>query len=209
MEEQQIKKIIYGDKGRVVIQLESGAELALYRKEIRSLPLEEGELLLREGEWIPEELYRKILTSVIGIRAKKRALFLLEQMDRTRQQLREKLERSGYPAECVEEAVAYAERYHYIDDFRYARHYICYHQQKKSRQKLKYDLMQKGVSKDLAEQALLEVFDSDERQKIRQLLEKRHYNADRADEREQRRMYQFLQRRGFRHEDILNVMQKC
>ncbi len=207
MWERRIREIIPKEKGRLLFRLECGTEFMLYRREIRSLPPQE-QVFFEEGGQIPEELYQKILSEFIGIRAKKRALFLLEQMDRTSHQLREKLMRSGYPQECVEQALLYVGQYHYIDDFRYAKHYIGYHQHRKSRQKLKMDLLQKGVPKDMAEEALAEVFDSDERGKIGELLCRRGYDADTADKREQRRTYQFLLRRGFRCEDILAVM-KC
>lgn len=204
MQELQITKIVPESKGRVCIRFENGTEMTLYRGEIRSFSQTEGSLLLTEGAYIPIELYEKAL-SVVTIRAKKRALFLLEQMDRTEQQLKEKLKKNGYPEACIEAAVSYVIEFHYIDDLRYAEHYIRYHQQKKSRQKLKMDLMQKGVAKDTIEQALEEFFDSDERRKILALLEKRHYDAA-CDRKEQQRTYQFLMRRGFKSSDILSVM---
>lgn len=131
---------------------------------------------------------------------------MLEKMDRTEQQLIEKLKTNGYPEECIEDAVAYVKKYHYIDDLRYAEHYIRYHQQKKSRQKLKMDLMQKGVRKDVIEQALEENFESDEMRQIRELLEKRRYDKTDSDEKEKRRTYAFLMRRGYRSSDILSAL---
>ena len=119
-------------------------------------------------------------------------------MDRTESQLCEKLRQNGYPEECVAAAVEYVKQYHYIDDLRYAKQYIRYHQQKKSSQRLKMDLMKKGVGREQIEQALAEEFVSDERAQIAELLEKRHYDAAQADRREQQRMYQFLMRRGFK-----------
>ena len=105
-------------------------------------------------------------------------------------------------------AVEYVKQYHYIDDLRYAKQYIRYHQQKKSSQRLKMDLMKKGVGREQIEQALAEEFVSDERAQIAELLEKRHYDAAQADRRERQRMYQFLMRRGFKSSDILAVMRE-
>lgn len=208
-QEVQIVSVVPGTKGKVNIRFETGVEMALYRGELRGLPHQEGRLLLREEAYIPPELYRKLLYEIVGLRAKKRAMFLLEQMDRTEHQLREKLKKNGYPEECVEEAVLYVKKYHYIDDLRYATHYIKYHQQKKSRQKLKMDLMQKGVKKDIIEIAMEENFDSDEKRQIKELLEKRRYNYADADEKETRRTYQFLMRRGYKSSDILGVLKKA
>ena len=206
MAELQIVAVVPKEKRRVSIRFENGTEITLYRSELRGLPLGESNLLMQEGSYVPEALYQKLLNEIVGIRAKKRALFLLEKMDRTEAQLYDKLRQNGYPEECVTAAVEYVKSYHYIDDLRYAKTYVRYHQQKKSRQRLKMDLIQKGVAKHTIEQALEEEFASDEREKIKALLEKKHYDSVRADAKEQQRMYQFLLRRGYKSSDILGVM---
>ena len=200
--------VVPGSKGKVNIRFEDGVEVAMYRGELCKLTAQEEQLLLREGAYVPDWLYQKVLQEIVGLRAKKRAMFLLEQRDYTEQQLMEKLRRSQYPEMCVEMAISYVKQYHYVDDLRYAIHYIQYHQSKKSRQKLKMDLMQKGVKKETIEQALEETFESDERQQIRELAEKRHFDSAGSNEKEKRRMYQFLMRRGYKSSDILSVL-KC
>ena len=208
MQEVQVKEVARREKGRVFFRFDNGTEFTLYRSEIRGLPQAESTLLMTEDAYLPVSLYEKILTEIVGKRAKKRALFLLERMDRTESQLCEKLRQNGYPEECVAAAVEYVKQYHYIDDLRYAKQYIRYHQQKKSSQRLKMDLMKKGVGREQIEQALAEEFVSDERAQIAELLEKRHYDAAQAERREQQRMYQFLMRRGFKSGDILAVMRE-
>lgn len=206
MEELQITAVKPLEKGRVQISFENGIQVVLYRSELRGLSEQESRLLRREGAYIPVALYRKIVTEIVGLRVKKRALFLLERMDRTERQLYDKLKQSGYPEECIEDAIAYVKNYHYIDDYRYAKQYIRLGQQKKSRQRIRMDLMKKGVARDVIEQALEEEFCSDERSKITELLEKRNYDYDCRDRKEQQRMYQFLMRRGYKSSDIMAVM---
>ena len=92
---------------KVRVVFEDAEDLVLYRGEIRKYRIEEGEDL-------PEEEYHEIFYQVIGKRAKKRAMHLLEKMDRTESDLREKLRMNGYPQELVDEAVDYVKRYHYI-----------------------------------------------------------------------------------------------
>lgn len=195
----QVESVVPLEKGRIAIKLDNGSEFTLYRTEARKLAL-------REGTFIPETLYQEILHDIIGIRVKKRAMHLLERMDRTEHQLFEKLKASGYPEECIENAINYVKSYHYIDDLRYAKTYVRCQQQKKSYQRLKIDLLQKGVAKDTIQQALEEEFVSDECEKIQALLQKRRYNRETADRKEQQRMYQFLLRRGFQSGDILKVL---
>ena len=135
-------------------------------------------------------------------------MHLLEKMDRTESNLREKLRMNGYPQELVDEAVDYVKRYHYIDDRRYAENYVRFHQGQKSAARLKMDLMRKGVSKDLIEQALSQEYQSDERKMIEQILQKKGYFSGEKLPAEQRRMYGYLLRRGYKSSDILHVM-KC
>ena len=146
--------------------------------------------------------------SDIRIRAKKRALYLLERMDRTEYQLREKLRASDYPEEVIEEAIDYVKSFHYIDDERYAENFTRYRKENMSRQQIKQKLMSKGVSKDIISNALEEEYDVDESIHIRNLLEKKHFSYQTSDEGEFRRVYNYLLRRGFRSSDILKEM-KC
>lgn len=208
MQEIQVTTVKPREKGRVSIRFEDGVEIELYRGELHKLSRQEQRMLLTEGEYIPFELYQKVLKEILGIRVKKRALFLLERMDRTEQQLYDKLRQSGYPEICVEDAISYVKQYHYIDDLKYAKTYVRYQQQKKSRQRLCMDLTKKGVARELIEQALEEEFVSDEQEKIKALLEKRRYDCSCTDRKEQQRMYQFLMRRGYKSGDILAVMKR-
>ena len=199
MQELLVTEVIPREKGRTSIRFYNGMEVLLYKGEVRKLGLQEQTVISREK-------YDEIIYEILGTRAKKRAMFLLERMDRTEHQLRDKLMQNGYPAVCVDLAIDYVKKYHYIDDLRYATNYISYQQKRKSRQKLKIDLLTKGIDKNVIEQALDEAFDSDEQIKIRQLLEKKHYDPKECDRKEKQKTYQYLMRRGFKGSDILHVM---
>lgn len=197
----EIEEIVSLEKGRAKIRLDNGRQFILYRGEMHQLSL-------KQGRGISEEQYQYILRDIIGKRVKKRALYLLQKQDRTEKQLYDKLKQSEYPEECIENAIRYVKDYHYIDDERFARTYIRYHQEKKSVQRLKMDLLSKGVDKTIIEFALEEEFEADERAKILQLLEKKGFDADKADVSARRKAYQFLLRRGFKSSDILAVMKQ-
>lgn len=186
-------------KGRAEIVLNEDISFWLYAKEARSLSLQEGDAL-------SEEQYGHILHDVIGKRAIRRAMHILERQERTERQLRDKLLQGKYPQEAVEDAVAYVKHYRYLDDERYARTYIRMHQDKKGRLRLASDLMQRGVPKDIIERCMEEEYASDDRETIAGLLEKKHFSPDAADEKEYRRICQFLLRRGFRPGDIQAVI---
>jgi regulatory protein len=206
MQSIQISALTPQERGRVSLKFDNGVEVLLYRGELRKAAQLEGRQFLQAGDEIQTATYEAILQQIVGLRAKKRAMHLLEQMDRTEYQLCEKLRQNGYPESCIEQAVDYVKRFHYIDDLRYASQYIRCQQEKKSCQRLRMDLMKRGVAREVIEAALETEFCSDEREKIAELLQKRRYDADGADRKEQQRMYQYLLRRGYKSNDILAVM---
>ena len=196
-----VRKIeaVYGSKKRCRVQFEEGGEIILYAGELRRLGLREGE------EWSGEE-YEAFCQGVLLPRAKRRALYLLTKQDRSRKNLYEKLRAGGYPEEICEEAVCYAESYHYIDDIRYAENYVKFHQEKKSRRRVLEDLLKRGIEKDIAEQAVSENYGSNEKEQMYHLMEKRHYIPDKAGQKEKASMYRYLLGRGYDPSDIRAVL---
>lgn len=195
----QIEKL---GKGKRRIHFDNGVSLIVYYSETRGLKLE-------EDTFISEQVYEYLLKEVVGKRAKKRALHLLEQMDRTEQQLREKLMTSEYPEYCIDDAIVYVKSFHYLDDQRYAETFTRYKKDKMSRQQIRQKLMMKGVSREIAADAIDTEYDVDESVHIRSLLKKKHFSSETADEGEFRRVYNYLLRRGFRSSDILKEMRNC
>lgn len=187
-------------KGKRRVWLENQPPFVLYRGEVRQLQLS-------EGSEVSAEQYQELLEAVLIPRARKRAMHLLEQMDRTEAQLREKLARSEYPQAAVEAAVAYVKGFHYIDDYRYACSYIRYRCDSRSSRQLAMELARRGVPRQVVEEAMeAEYSCEDEGEKIKRWMEKKHYDATGAQQKERQRMYQFLMRKGFRTEDIMRYL---
>ena len=104
--------------------------------------------------------------------ARKQILRFLERMDRTEAELRTKLADKGYDSEAIDDAVAYAYSYGYINDRRFAENYLRVKSSSKSLRQIRFDLRQKGVDGAIIEELLSEAGDSDE-QLARSLIEKR------------------------------------
>ncbi|MCM1267396.1 MAG: recombination regulator RecX [Bacteroidales bacterium] len=186
-------------RGRYRVELEDRTTLVLYRGELSKLDI-------GEGKEIPEETLRRIREEILPLRAKKRVLNLLQRRDYTAARLRDKLKEGGYPEECIEEAVAYAASYGYVDDARYAEDYIRCHLEQKSRMRIEQDLMRKGISKPMIgeafEKLVAEGAVQDEEGMITALLRKKNFDHRTATMQERQRMYAFLSRRGFHAEAI-------
>lgn len=186
-------------KGRYKIYIEERPVFVLYRGELNRLGIKEGEEIL-------EESLREIREEILPLRAKKRAMNLLQKREYTSAGLREKLREGEYPEACIEEALAYVESYGYVDDLRYARDFIAYNLERKSRMRIEQDLLRKGIRKDTVHAVFDELEEQgtrqDEAAMIKNLLEKKKYDAKTADRQEKQRMYAFLYRKGFHSEAI-------
>lgn len=143
--------------------------------------------------------------------ARKKAMQLLERMDRTEKALADRLRQAGFSERAVADAMNYVKSYGYIDDRRYARTYIAYRMETKSRQMLLMELQQKGVDRQTAVEAWEEevaLNQPDEREVLRKTIEKKYAPGSEMNEKEMRRLQGFLVRRGFRFSDIASVLEE-
>ncbi|MCX4306779.1 MAG: regulatory protein RecX [Acetatifactor sp.] len=198
--EMEVTRITGIGKGRYRIDIDEKSAFILYGGEIRRLGI-------REGEPLSEECLSEIREKILPKRAIKRAMNLLQKREYTTAGLREKLRSGEYPESCIEEAVAYVESYGYVDDQRYARDFITYNLDRKSRTRIEQDLMRKGIDRETVRVVFGELeeegTEQDEPAMIRCLLEKKRYDGETATMQEKQKMYAFLYRRGF-HADAIN-----
>lgn len=189
-------------KQKYQIEVEGHSPFVLYKGEVFRYHIEKD----RE---ISPEIYKEIIEEVLTKRAKLRALHLLEQGDRTKKDLEEKLLKNGYPPEAVEAALAYVESFHYIDDKRYALSYIQNQSGRKGRARIQMELRRKGVPQEYIDQAFQEMEEeTDTEAVIRELVQKKRRGQGPMDEKEKQKLYGFLLRRGFSTSDILSVLRE-
>ena len=188
-------------RSRVFVEQEFA--FVLYKGELRSYHI-------CEGEEIAQEDYNEIINKVLPKRAKLRAMNLLKNREYTTKQLHDKLKEGCYPENIIEQALAYVACYHYTDDLRYAETYISDHEGTRSRRRIEQDLMNRGIDKATLEKAWQQWEQKggvqDEEAMIRHLLDKRHYDPETADYKEQRRTYGFLMRKGFSQDAIRRTL---
>lgn len=143
--------------------------------------------------------------------ARRKAMQLLEHMDRTEKALSDRLRQAGFSERAVADAMCYVKSYGYIDDSRYARTYLAYRMETKSRQKLIQELIQKGVDRQTAVEAWEEeaaLNQPDEREILKRTIEKKYDRDTQLDEKEMRRLQGYLARRGFQFQDISGVLEE-
>ena len=195
----EITQIISLDSKRAKIYLDGEFAFVLYKGELRNFGIKEGQVL-------DSLVYKEIMQELLPKRCIKRAMNLLQKKDYTTAGLRDKLLEGYYTPEMIDGAISYVTSYHYLDDDRYCRDYITYHMETRSRNRIIQDLTSKGLSKDqiipIIEELYLEGSRDIEQEQIRNLLAKKHFEANLADYKEKQKMTAFLLRRGFSLSDI-------
>lgn len=139
------------------------------------------------------------------LEAKKKAMSLLKYMDRTEWQLRDKLAAKGFSEEAVEGAVDYVKSFHYLDDYRYAVHFVELHYEQRSRQRMRQDLYQRHVPEEYIDLALESICENDDvalQEALRKITKgKTEYSYE-----EKQKIAGKLYRKGFRLGDIKRVL---
>ncbi len=163
---------------------------------------------IKAGEELEEETVRKILEEIIFKRAKLRAMHLLEDMDRSEAGLREKLRTGLYPQEAIDQAVEYVKSFGYLDDRRFARNFVQSRLHTKSRKEIYYQLCQKGIPGEIAQEAMeLSATEDDEREAVLAIMRKKRVNPATAEPEQMNKLLGYLARKGFRYETIRQVIQ--
>lgn len=188
-------------KARFKVYLNEQFAFVLYKGELSRYKIQE------ECE-VTQELVDQIKNEVLVKRAKLRAMYLLNHKDRTEQELYNRLKQDLYTEDIIDIAMKYVASFGYIGDEGYARRFISGKQGSKSKKEIMMMLKQKGISGDVAKEALEECYEEvTESDAIQRLVEKKHFNCETASEKEKKKMFDYLLRKGFSYEDVRQVIQ--
>lgn len=203
MEEYRVVTVLPLGKKKYKITLE-GTEivvLSLYPSEVRRYSLKEGNTLLEKD--------LKDIYEILFKRGKERALYYLKSSDKTVYQMRTKLKEGYYPYDIIDKIIEFLEKYGYLDDYRYAENFISYNKHRKSVQKMKNDLMIKGIEKNVIDDAFAEFIEDNEKIEgtlIEEFCRKR-IKLD-MDEKGYNKLLMSLMRKGFKYEQVKSVLRK-
>ena len=188
-------------KTKIKVYLDEQFAFVLYKGELSRYRIQEGSVL-------SPELVECIKQEVLLKRAKLRAMHLLNAMDRTESQLRLKLKQSLYPEDVIEKTIQYVKSFGYIEDQGYAERFIHNRQQSKSKREIYAALSQKGIPREQIELAMKTCYEeADELGAIRRIAEKKRFSPEESTDAEKKKLYDYLLRKGFKSDDIRQVIQ--
>lgn len=182
---------------KICVFLDSGITLPLYKSEVSKFHIELEGILSKS-------VFLEIM-EILQKRARERALYLLKTKDKTEKEIRDKLRLEKYPDDVIEKVIEFLTQYGYVDDGRFAHHYLeCYKERKSTRQ-IQSELLQKGISQECIRK-LLEECPCDEEKAIQKYLQKKRIELSSVSPKETQKIYANLMRKGFSYEAIQNVL---
>ena len=166
---------------------------------------------LRPGDQISDEELHQLILDSDARRAKEKALYLLEHRNHSKRELTEKIARTAASWEAAEAAAGQMEELGLVDDQAYARDRAreMFLRKRWGPLRVKQELRRKGSDGELIEELLEEYRQRDEgglvAENVRAVLETK-YSGWREDEKQRRRAFAALQRRGYSYEEIREGM---
>ncbi len=166
---------------------------------------------LRPGDQISDEELHQLILDSDARRAKEKALYLLEHRNHSKRELTEKIARTAASWEAAEAAAGQMEELGLVDDQAYARDRAreMFLRKRWGPLRVRQELRRKGIDGELIEELLEEYRQRDEgglvAENVRAVLETK-YSGWREDEKQRRRAFAALQRRGYSYEEIREGM---
>ncbi len=167
---------------------------------------------LKVGQEIDKKRIKEILYKEEVKKAKDYAFKLLSYRPRSIRELQDRLKKKDYSSKVTSEVVKNLKRLKFLNDKEFARMWVESRIKTRpmGRYRLYQELIQKGIDRDLIEKTLSNYQEEEEIELAKELaqrkLKKSYRNLDNLTAK--RRLYGFLQRRGFSYDTIQEVMEE-
>lgn len=156
-----------------------------------------------EKQEIAQDEIDHIKTDINYRSAKSMAVKFLVMKLRSERDVREKLDNEGYDDEVISNVIEELKSMGYINDRMYAQKYVYDRSKLKPQSKklLKYDLINRGIPEEITDEVLTD-WEIDETAVAESLIRRKFGKYDFNDLKVQKKIYSFLQHRGFSFQQI-------
>lgn len=165
---------------------------------------------LQKGQEIQDDFIEEILLAEENNQAINSAVKYLSYRQRSIKEVNEHLNRKGYEESIIEKTIDYLLEKNYLNDYEFAQSFIRdkSYLNKYGINKIRYELLNKGVSKEIVAKTLR--FDGDEEYDNAMALAQKKMNSYRGQDRNSiyRKLGGFLQRRGYRYDTVSKVLKE-
>lgn len=192
------------NKDRVNIYLDGEFSLAIY-----------AELVYKENLKIKDEIdivkLKEIAEKEAYIKCKESAIKIIERNYKTEKEVRDRLKQKGYEEKQINSSIDFLKEYNFLNDDSYAKLFIKDKLGTKGSQKIKYDLMKKGISKEIIEENLINIDKCKEKESALNVARKKYESIRKKESDKYKlsgKLYKFLISRGYGYEIVTDVVKK-
>lgn len=189
----EIKKIGRGDRYKLFLDEEF---VGVFEAEILARHC------LKSGQSFEDEFFENLLIENGDYACFNRGLNVLEKSMKTKKMMREYLREKGYPKSCIDTACDKLAQYGYINDESFCENYILSYQNQKSKRKLKYDLLSKGVSEDIVDEKLENSLDDEAEQEKCKKFARKYLIGKEFDLKTKQKYFNHMAGKGFDYGQI-------
>ena len=172
-----------------------------------------AELVYKENLKVKDEVDIDRLKSVADkesyIRCKNSALKIIERSYKTEKEVIEKLKLKGYDDKHIDSSIQFLKDYNFLNDNYYAEAFVRDRINTKGSQKIKQDLMRKGISKDIIEEKISYIDKNAEKDIARKLAEKKIGIIKKSENdiyKISGKLYRFLISKGYTYDIVKEVV---
>lgn len=163
---------------------------------------------LKTGQSFDDEFFEELKLENGDYACFNRGLSLLEKGMKSEKMLKDYLKEKGYPRSCIEKASEKLKSYGYIDDSAFCESYISTYLTSKSKKKLKYDLLSKGIKEDIIEEKLAQLFDEEEEKENLLRLAEKYMSGKEFDLKTKQKFYNHFAGKGYDYNLVLNIWEE-
>ena len=173
------------------------------------------ELVYKEALKVNEEVDSKKLEILAEkesfIRCKDSALRAIEKSYKTEKEVRDKLQLKGYPDNAINKSIEFLKEYNFVNDINYTKAFIKDKLNSLGSQKIKYTLIQKGISKEILEDELSDINKENEKNVALDLAKKKIIIIKKKETDNYKisgKLYRYLLSKGYEYEVVSEVVKK-
>lgn len=145
------------------------------------------------------------------LKCKNAALKIIERSYKTEKEVRDKLREKEYTDSQIEKSIEFLKEYNFINDDSYAKAYINDKLSSRGRQKIKYDLIKKGIDIQIIDEKLSLIDSDDERNTAVALAEKKYRTIKKSETDSYKlsgKLYRFLISKGYNYDIVKEVVKE-
>jgi len=173
------------------------------------------EVLIKEGiklnEKVDVDKIKKAAKEDDYLKCKSTALKIIEKAYKTEKEIMEKLLKKDFDLETVNRTISFLKEYNFLDDKNYAKMYINDKSKTQGKNKIKHDLLRKGLSNNIIEE-IISKLDSAKEEEIAYNLANKKYNLLVKREKDKyklsQKLYRFLVTKGYSYDIAVKVTKK-